>query len=203
MQASEVKFLNVVGEVLEKRIKVSHEPLVKRVETLEFEKGLLQQFIKNAIIDLDIKSMVREAVQEEIAKFSVVDGKDGKDGADGFSLDNFYAHIDGRTLTMRFEDAAHSKEAQVVLPFPLYFELWKEGTTYQRGDWVTREGSIFACIAETTNKMPGIADSGWRLAIKRGRDGKDGKEGKQGPEGKPGRDGKDLTQIGPDGSKWG
>lgn len=127
-----------------------------------------------------------------------------KDGKDGFSLDNFTAEFDGeRTLTFRFEDAAHSKESKIVLPHPLFRGIWREGN-YQRGDSVVRDGSTFIALKDTAT-IPGTPNSDWQLSTKRGRDGKDGKSvtGPPGPPGKDGRDGRDLTQLGPDGKKWG
>lgn len=149
--------------------------------------------------DCDME-MVARIIENHIARI-----EKPKDGKDGLSVDNFSVSFDleRRTLYFRLEDAAHTKESEVVLPVMLYRELWKEGETYRRGDTVTRDGSMFVCIDEETNKMPGTSNSGWRLSVKRGRDGKDGKEGKQGEQGEKGRDGRDLTQRGPDGSKWG
>jgi hypothetical protein len=125
-----------------------------------------------------------------------------KDGKDGFSLDNFTAVFDGeRTLTLRFEDAAHSKEVAIVLAVPLFRGVWSENE-YQRGDMVIRDGSLFVALKDTVT-VPGTANSNWQLATKRGRDGKDGKQGPPGPRGENGRDGRDMTQLGPDGRKWG
>jgi integrin beta 3 len=124
-----------------------------------------------------------------------------KDGKDGFGLENFTAEFDGeRTLTLRFEDEAHSKEAKLILAHPIYRGVWREGE-YQRGDQVTRDGSQFIALADTTT-VPGTPNCNWQLSTKRGRDGKPGPMGPQGKPGEPGRDGRDLTQIGPDGKKW-
>jgi integrin beta 3 len=54
----------------------------------------------------------------------------------------------------------------------IYREVWREGE-YERGDVVTWGGSIFIAQRKPTGK-PGDPDSGWRLAVKHGRDGKDG-----------------------------
>jgi hypothetical protein len=125
-----------------------------------------------------------------------------KDGKDGFSLDNFDVQFDGkRTITLCFVDKENIPlERKIVLPVPLYCGVWREGT-FNRGDCVTHEGSLWIALGETLLR-PGTPDSDWQLAVKRGRDGREGKQGPPGSPGKDGRDGRDLTQLGPDGKKW-
>lgn len=82
-------------------------------------------------------------------------------------------YTSGKTVTARMQTA-----------LPIQRGLWKEGT-YQHGDMVTRDGSIWHCERQTT-ETPGTSPD-WKLTVKRGRDGKDGKPGERGPEGKPSR----------------
>lgn len=103
------------------------------------------------------------------------DGRDGTNGRDGFSLEDFdvEAGEDGRTVTLKFEqgDVRHCYE--LVFPVVLDRGVFKAGETYQPGDAVTWGGSLWIAQKETGEK-PDAPDSGFRLAVKRGRDGKDG-----------------------------
>lgn len=107
-----------------------------------------------------------------------VDGKDGKDGTPGrdgkgFSgVTSFSLDKDGRTLIVKHKDGESETEERVTLPHPLDRGVFKEGTSYQKGDSVSWGGSMFIAQRETTDK-PETSDA-WRLAVKRGRDGKDG-----------------------------
>ena len=69
-------------------------------------------------------------------------------------------------------DTKHSFE----LEFPVIIDrgVFKEGQAYVRGDAVTWGGSLWIAQKETGAKPDG-PDSGWRLAVKKGRDGKDAK----------------------------
>ena len=103
------------------------------------------------------------------------DGEPGKDGADGFGLDEFDVEpVDERTIKLAFTrgDTKHSFELQ----FPVIIDrgVFKAGDTYARGDAVTWGGSLWIAQKETDAKPDG-PDSGWRLAVKKGRDGKDAK----------------------------
>lgn len=80
----------------------------------------------------------------------------------------------------------------------IYRGVWKEGDVYTRGDSTTREGGTWVLMQDVATGKPGDEDSGWQLAVKRGRDGRDGIRGEKGDRGAEGRAGKDLTQMG----KW-
>lgn len=92
---------------------------------------------------------------------------------EGRMIERTTVYTSGKTVTARMQTA-----------IPIQRGLWKEGT-YQRGDMVTRDGSIWHCERQT-NETPGTSHD-WKLCVKRGRDGKDGATGARGPEGKPGR----------------
>lgn len=98
-----------------------------------------------------------------------LDGKDGKDGKDGID------GIDGpQGETGR--DGIISAEALV----DAYNGVWA-AREYERGSLVTFAGSLFLCLAKTTDK-PETSEN-WKLIVKRGRDGKDGKNGAKGEKG--------------------
>jgi collagen type III alpha len=104
------------------------------------------------------------------------DGKDGTPGRDGFNLEDFdiEAGEDGRTVTMKFQQGETRHSYELVFPVTIYRDVFKAGETYQPGDAVTWGGSLWIAQQETKAKPDG-PDSGWRLAVKKGRDGKDAK----------------------------
>ena len=55
-----------------------------------------------------------------------------------------------------------------------YKDVFDGGTTYDAGDVVTDDGSLWLCKAATTTDRPGTS-SAWKLICKRGKDGKDAK----------------------------
>jgi hypothetical protein len=128
------------------------------------------------------------------------DGAPGKDGRDGFSLEDFeVVQLDDRTIKMYFAKGDLKTERSFTFPVLIDRGVWRQGD-YLKGDVVTFGGSMFIAQCDTSLK-PESKD--WRLAVKRGLNGSDGKEGPQGKQGPAGRDGRDLTQLGPDGRKWG
>lgn len=82
-----------------------------------------------------------------------------------------------------------------------YRGVYKAGESYDEGDFVTRDGSVWHCNA-ATDEAPTAGAAEWTLAVKHGRDGKAGERGERGLPGAAGRDGRDLTQMGLDGRKW-
>lgn len=150
--------------------------------------------------DADTDALV-QTVKDAIAEIPIP--KDGQDGKDGLGFDDLCAAIENeRELVLTFIRGEQKKEIlRRQLPFLIYRGVFKFGSPYQQGDVVTHEGSAWVAIENGVMATPGTKDSGWKLAVKHGRDGKDA-IGKEGKPGKPGRDGRDLTQIGPDGSKW-
>jgi len=103
-----------------------------------------------------------------------VDGKDGAPGRDGMGPEDIAVDLmeDGRTIRLAF--AKGDTEYAFNVPFPVVLDrgVFKEGSAYQRGDAVTWAGSLWIAQKDTDSKPDG-RESGWRLAVKRGRDGKD------------------------------
>ena len=56
-------------------------------------------------------------------------------------------------------------------PTMSYCGVWKEGAAYQRGDFVTHDGSVWHAWQQTAER-PGTSEA-WQLAVKRGRDARD------------------------------
>lgn len=113
-------------------------------------------------------------LRAEVAKLPVP-----KDGLGFEDLD--LREVDGY-LYLRFERGADSKEFH--LPVPVDQGVWAE-REFKKGAAVTWAGSSWIAQRSTSAK-PDTPDSGWRLAVKRGRDGKQGQQGKQGEPGKKG-----------------
>lgn len=126
------------------------------------------------------------------------DGIDGKDGApglngkDGLGFDDLTIEPedDGRVIVFRLSSGDRKREFRFTTASAIYRGFYRDGSTYERGDLATWNGSVWHCNVETTDK-PGDGSKFWTLAVKKGRDGRDGingKGGERGPEGRPGRD---------------
>jgi hypothetical protein len=102
-------------------------------------------------------------------------GEPGKDGADGFGLDDFDCQpVDERTIKLMFTRGETCHSYELEFPVTIYRDVFKAGETYARGDAVTWGGSLWIAQKETDAK-PDSPESGWKLAVKKGRDGKDAK----------------------------
>jgi hypothetical protein len=107
------------------------------------------------------------------------DGRDGRDGLDGMTLEHVTGEMeDDRIWVMRAGvGGGQVKEiARVTGEWMLYRDVWKAGQPYERGDVVTRGGSMWHCNVTGTSAMPGDGSKDWTLAVKCGRDGKDFRE---------------------------
>lgn len=92
-------------------------------------------------------------------------------------------YTDGRTFARQFKTTAM-----------IYRGTWQVGTSYARGDTVTRAGGIWHCECDT-EAAPGES-AHWKLAVKKGNDGKEGKAGPAGERGVPGPAGQDFSNLG-------
>jgi hypothetical protein len=60
--------------------------------------------------------------------------------------------------------------AQLEARPPLkYLGVWQSGRSYEQGSFTTCDGSLWHCDRDHPLK-PGVANSGWTLAVKRGKD---------------------------------
>jgi len=109
------------------------------------------------------------------------DGVSGRDGADGLGFEHMILEHDehGRAVA-KFVRGDVVKS--IVLPGIVDRGPFRAGEEYQKGDAVSYGGSLWIAQDKTADRPDG--GSGWRLAVKRGRDGKDG-EVKALPEQKP------------------
>jgi len=95
---------------------------------------------------------------------------------------------DPRRFTFRtvFSDGTvKAKEAHI--PVMLFKSVFKSGQAYLKGDVVSKDGSMWVCLVDSTKATPGDSQD-WQLSVKRGKDGK----GEKGEKGDPGQNGRDL-----------
>ena len=80
--------------------------------------------------------------------------------------------VDERTFIVRCFTSTGVIEATRKVASIVYRELWVKGASYELGDAVTWGGSIWiAKKHDGEYKQPGTEGSGWRLAVRAGRDG--------------------------------
>jgi hypothetical protein len=112
-----------------------------------------------------------------------LDGSAGRDGTlEGASL----KQLDDRTwqiLRMDGSILGEMKSSAMV-----YRGIYRSGDAYEKGDVVTRDGSLWVA-REDTLMTPGQGATPWQLAAKAGRDGREGKPGPQGLNGAKGERG--------------
>lgn len=101
-------------------------------------------------------------------------GTDGKKGKDGLGFDDMDVCVldDDRTIELSFRKGDEEKAFTLKWPTVIDRDVWSEKGEYQRGDGVTWGGSFWIAQRDNPGK-PDTKDSGWRLAVKKGRDGKD------------------------------
>ncbi len=124
-----------------------------------------------------MRDTIHKAVQPLVQRLLAAEAKEplkGDKGEDGFGFDDLNVLHDGeRGFTFRFERDGKAKDFTFELPVMLDRGVWKEGS-YRKGDAVSWGGSLWIAQKDTEAK-PDSPDSGFRLAVKRGRDGKDAK----------------------------
>lgn len=131
--------------------------------------------IGDLMIDRD-HNLVATFTDGRTKQLGIVVGKDGRDGKDGvpFGPDDIDMTLmeDGRTVRMAFTKG--DTEYAFQIPFPVVIDrgVFVEGKEYEEADGVTWGGSFWIAQRATSAK-PDSPESGWRLAVKRGRDGKD------------------------------
>ena len=70
-------------------------------------------------------------------------------------------------------------EKSIHVPSVMYREVYNSGMAYAKGDAVTFNGSLFIAVDDAPEATPGSGspeDTGWRLAVKQGRNGRDLRE---------------------------
>lgn len=83
-----------------------------------------------------------------------------------------------------------SETYNLRIPMQIYRGIFKADKTYEQGDTVTWDGSLWHKNTQGKVGAPGKSEC-WQLCVKRGQNGKDGK-GEKGDKGDPGENGRDL-----------
>jgi integrin beta 3 len=130
--------------------------------------------VKELLIDRE-GNLIASMDDGEMKSLGPVIGKDGdpgKDGRDGFGFDDLDVCVldDDRTIELSFRRGEEEKAFTLKWPTVIYRGVWREGD-FAAGDSVTWGGSLWIAEKDTSAK-PDTPDSGWKLAVKKGRDGK-------------------------------
>jgi hypothetical protein len=94
-------------------------------------------------------------------------------------------HERGFGLDVRFSDGSIAQNS-FSMPTMVYRGVFREGT-FERGDVVTWDGSLWHCEAPTTERPSPTNAAVWKLCAKRGRDGRNGERGEKGERGSDAR----------------
>ena len=70
-------------------------------------------------------------------------------------------------------------EALARAPIPTYKGVYDRDSDYQKGDFVTADGSMWHCNEPVSGERPGKGSEAWSLAVKHGRDLRAAPEGSQ------------------------
>ncbi len=98
---------------------------------------------------------------------------EGKNGEPGLGFDDMSIEQTGeRQATLKFVRGEQVKTFDLTVPAVIDRGVFKEGQAYTPGDAVTFGGSLWIAQKDTGDKPDG-PDTGWRLAVKKGRDGRD------------------------------
>jgi len=147
--------------------------------TLDDAKALLEHHWSAWELDFERRaaSALEKAVDRLPKPRDGKDGKNGADGRDGIGFDDLSFEFDGeRTVTLKFQRGDVIKTFDLTFPVIIDRGVYRDGMECQPGDGVTWAGSYWIAQRSTKAK-PDSPDSGFRLAVKRGRDGKDGRDG--------------------------
>lgn len=124
---------------------------------------------------LEFERRAQDTLQKAIEKLPVP--KDGKDGIDGVGFDDLEVEYDGvKTVIFKMVRGDVTKQFDLTMPVVVDCGVFKDGHVYTPGDSVTWAGSYWIA-QKATGAKPDSLESGWRLAVKKGRDGKDGRNG--------------------------
>lgn len=140
------------------------------------EPGKDGRGVKELLIDREghLIATMDDGATKNLGPVCGKDGQPGQDGRDGFNLTDFDAQVleDDRTIEFKFVSGDYERVATLKWPTMIYRGVYSEGKQYDAGDTVSWGGS--AWVAErATNGKPDTAQSGWKLAVKKGMKGAD------------------------------
>ncbi len=123
----------------------------------------------NACLALSVRAI------EEVRALAARPPKEGRPGKDGMGFDDLTIELaeDGRTVVFRLMQGERIKETRIKFDMMLDRGIYRDSTSYSKGDFVTYGGCGWVAQGDTQDK-PGTGTKGWRLFAQKGRDGKDG-----------------------------
>jgi hypothetical protein len=83
-------------------------------------------------------------------------------------LDSIIEHV-VKPFKQRIAELEARRELQ-------YTGTWDDQRIYNKGDFITYDGSMWACLEAHCGVRPGSSDTSWKLAVKRGKDGRDARK---------------------------
>lgn len=133
--------------------------------------GIIDGFVSR---DGHLIATLSDGTTRDFGEIIGKDGEPGKDGRDGFGFDDMDVCVldDDRTIELSFKRGDEEKAFTLKWPTVIYRGVYRE-QDYAAGDAVTWGGSVWIAEKETSAK-PDTPESGWKLAVKKGRDGKNG-----------------------------
>lgn len=160
--------------IVREHVAAATAPLTARIDALEAAQGTVKAVdLADLLIDRD-GCLVAAFSDGRMKTMGRVVGKDGDPGRDGMGPEDIGVSLMDDARTVRFAFTKGDTEYAFQIPFPVVLDrgVYVEGKDYEAGDAVTWGGSLWIAQRDTSSKPDG-ADSGWRLAVKRGRDAKD------------------------------
>lgn len=171
----------MVAEAVDVRVRALPAPQPGKDADPEETRAMVAEAVAAAVAELPRGREVAEAMIDAAGELVLVmsDGKMLKAGRvvgeDGIGADDLELRsLDGgRTIEVRLRAGEREIVREVRTAALVDRGVWQPGA-YHHGDGVTYKGSYWIAERDTDGKpADGDPDSGWRLAIKRGRDGRD------------------------------
>lgn len=164
----EVNEAEIASEVFDRVMRSIPMPKDGQSVTVEDVKPLLEGEVSRW--ELDFERRAHDVLQRAYERMPKP-----KDGRDGVGLNDFIFRADspdgGRTFVFEVNANGRSQVATVKTAAMLDAGVWKQGSSYERGDSVSYGGQLYIAQKDTANK-PGESGD-WRLSVRRGKDGKD------------------------------
>lgn len=166
------KLMDGIAQLVAKAVSDAVAPLNARIASLEKSADAAPVSVASAVIDRDGDLILTfsDGQVKSLGRVVGAPGKDGDDGEDGLGFEDLSLTIDdvGRVQAVF---ARGDLIKTCVLPGLVDRGVYRAGETYQKGDVTTWGGSLWIAQTETSDKPD--SGTGWRLAVKKGRDGRE------------------------------
>jgi len=166
-----------IADVVESIIRSALAPLIQRLKALETTTtaDVVRVEGYTSFLQRDLAAATeRLATLEAKSAPQGPPGPPGPAGADGVGFSDYSVEYDGeRAITHKWTVGGETKELRITTPIAIYRGVYVDGRIYERGDFVTVNGSLYHCDSDTTAR-PGEGAKEWTLAVKRGKDDRKG-----------------------------